>query len=86
MKRYFDVQKAYDNGETYLLMGGMINEDGLFREKDILEGDFTTPLLVGKNEIKDMKYINGYPMLEFEEGITLILSEDEYKAGLVEEK
>ncbi len=90
-KKFYDVQKAYDNGVTGLLMGGEIREEGLFREKDVLAENYSEPLLSGKNEIKKVETISGacgsgidIYQLEFKDA-TIYLSKGEYVAGLVGE-
>ena len=87
MRQFIDFKKMYDAGIVGLKnTGGEILEDRYYREKDVMEGDYSNPIHTGKCELKEVK-----PMAQdqfiicFVNGDMLIMTKDEYKAGLVKE-
>ena len=50
---YLDLEQVRDD-EMYLFMGGLIMEGCYYREKDVLEDDFSDPSLSGQYEIEEL--------------------------------
>ena len=87
---FYDIEKAYKNGISYLHMGGEFQDNCFYREKDILEDDYSTPTLIGKFEIEYIKdcTISSESKLFLvvfakNEG-KLFLTDEELNAGLIE--
>ncbi len=81
---YFDLMKLHQEGHDYLYMGGYVNESGeFFREKDVLEDDFSTPLITGICRITKATVWKRFHIIELNRKIILTLSETEYQAGIV---
>lgn len=78
--------------DTYLVMGGYIDEDGnVYREKDVLNEDFATPLMTNKPYVSEEppiivrtsgdSYINVtlVPLGEIPAKTSLTLTKEEYR-------
>ena len=86
--KYYDIELAYKNGITALHMGGEFMDNNFFREKDVMENDYSLPTLQGKKEIVELKdcSISANDKLyavRFSDG-GLFLTEDELNAGICE--
>ena len=76
----------------YLEMGGYIDKDGnLFREKDVLAEDYSTPLLFGgmeygvEKEVGFRRAQGGYVIrLSLTCGVSVILTDKEYDMSVVD--
>jgi len=84
----YSLRKAYDNGVDSLFWGGEINGDCFFREKDVLEDDYSVPSLEGTYAVKVLLRVpRDFPddpvmyHVKFMNGDALVLTEDEWKAG-----
>jgi len=81
--KIYDIKKAYDNGIENLYMGGEFQEENFFREKDVLEEDYSNPVLSGIIEITSIeKENNNIYSVKFNGGC-LLLTEEEFNAGLI---
>lgn len=85
---YYDIGLAYNNGIKSLYMGGEFLNNNFFREKDILENDYSEPILQGKNEIEEIKNCSISSSVElflvqFSNG-KLFLTQNELEAGFIE--
>ena len=88
VEKYISLSKMYENGIEYLHMGGEIVDDCFYREKDVMEGDYSDPTLMGEHKITEERTWVAddgevFYFVYFKSG-GLILSEEEYRAGLVE--
>lgn len=85
VKPFFSPEKAEENGITGLYLGGEIINGQVFREKDVLEDDYSSPLLYEDTEIDSISPVSvhgkRYFTLNLAGGIRLNLTQDELDAG-----
>lgn len=72
----------------YLMMGGMVEANGdLFREKDVLEEDFSQPILFGDTEYEiESEYwcdTEEWVNVKLKNGACISLGADEYKKAVI---
>ncbi len=84
MQNYkFNPNKLSGN---YLHIGGFVDDNGnIFREKDVLEEDYSNPILLGgkKYDVKDVKEISQNTIGIFlNDGQGLILSKAEFEQSV----
>lgn len=77
----YSIQQAYLNGIEGLHMGGEILGDSYYREKDILEDDYSSPTLSGDLPIFSISPLEKYYVVDFGD-CKLILTHDELNAGI----
>ena len=85
-KFYYSFSKAFVNGITALHMGGEIVGDQLFREKDVLEDDYSCPILEGTCLVEEDKIVDKYHYLTLtKNGLSskVVMTGKEFIAGLV---
>lgn len=88
---FYDIENAYKNGIEYLYMGGKFQDNCFYREKDILEDDYSEPVHIGKCEIEKIEDCNNSSDIKLVKVIFvnnqggLILTEDELNAGLIKD-
>lgn len=84
MTKYLDLQKMYDEGIESLYMGGEIENGSYYREKDVLEEDYSDPLLTGIVKIDAEDKMSGTDLHFVRCGdVVVALNEEEYKTGVV---
>ncbi len=86
--KIYDIERAYNNGIEDLHMGGLFQNECFFREKDVLEDNYSNPIFYGRKEIIDIKDATVNPEVKlfnitFNDG-SLLLTEEELNAGLIE--
>lgn len=84
MAKYLDLQKMYDEGIESLYMGGEIDNGSYYREKDVLEEDYSDPLLTGIVKIDAEDKMRGTDLYFVRCGdVVITLNEKEYKTGVI---
>ncbi len=79
-----DFKKMYDAGLTDLYFGGEVDANGnYFRSKDVLEEDYSDPLMNGRCKIASVKTDANCHYIHFINGCGVVLSDDEFQAGYV---
>ncbi len=86
--RKFSIRKAEENGIRELCMGGAFMDDQCFREKDVLEEDYSNPCFGGTLNINSVTedFFNNPEFniffVVFDRG-ALFLKKEEFEAGLM---
>ena len=88
--KVYDFKKAEESGVTNLHMGGEILNGGFFREKDVMNDDYSEPRLSGKYSVDFENYDEKTGLFTLHltngaEDARFLLTKDEYEAGLLEE-